>query len=78
MDQKPFWVLTSAALDADGGDGPWSPNTQAVRQQLDEQLSKLSLQGKHLVIPGATPATLICHQDLADQVVDAVRACTSH
>ena len=78
MEQKPFWILTSASLDPDGTDGPWSPNTQASRVQLDEQLVHLSTQGKHIVVPGATPTTLICHQDLADQVVEAIRACTSH
>ena len=76
LEQKPFWVLTSSSLDSDGSAGPWSPNTQASRLQLDNQLSKLSTQGKHVIVPNATPTTLICHQDLADQVVDAVRACT--
>lgn len=75
MGQKPLLVLTSASLDKDGSDGPWAPNAQAGRLQMDELFSKLSTQGKHQVIPGATPVSLICRQDLADQVVEAIRAC---
>ncbi|HTL99185.1 MAG TPA: alpha/beta hydrolase [Holophagaceae bacterium] len=76
MEQKPLVILTSAALDKDGSDGPWSPDAQAGRVQMDEQFSKLSTQGKHFVIPNATPTSLICHQNLAEQVTQAIQSCT--
>jgi len=75
LGQKPLIVLTSASLDKDGSDGPWSQGSQAGRIQMDELFSKLSTQGKHQVIAGATPVSLICRQDLADQVVLAIRNC---
>lgn len=71
--QKPLVVLTSAALDKDGSDGPWAPGSQAPRIQMDELFSKLSTEGKHQVIPGATPESLLCRRDLADQVTAAIR-----
>ena len=78
MEQKPLVILTSAALDADGTDGPWAPGAQAGRVQMDDQLAKLSTQGKHVVIPNATPTSLVCHQNLAEQVIQAIQTCTGH
>ena len=75
MGQKPLVVLTSASLDKDGSDGPWAQGSQAGRLQMDELFSKMSTEGKHQVIAGATPVSLICRQDLADQVVLAIRSC---
>lgn len=75
--QKPLVILTSAALDK-GGNNLWAPGAQASRLQMDEQLSKLSTEGRHQVIPGATPTSLICHQDLADQVVETIRSVSGH
>jgi pimeloyl-ACP methyl ester carboxylesterase len=75
LGQKPLLVLTSASLDKDGSDGPWAQGSQAGRLQMDELFSKLSTQGKHQIIAGATPVSLICRQDLADQVVQAIRTC---
>lgn len=75
LGQKPLVILTSASLDKDGSDGPWAQGSQAGRLQMDELFSKLSTQGKHQVIAGATPVSLICRQDLADQVVQAIRSC---
>lgn len=74
LGQKPLVILTSAALDKDGSDGPWAPGTQAARVQMDELLAKLSTQGKHAVIAGATPTSLLCRQDLADQVAQAIQS----
>lgn len=76
--QRPLVVLTSGGLDPGGWDGPWAAGAQAQRIQMDEQLSKLSTQGRHAVVPGATPVTLLCHQEFADQVVQAIRTCTGH
>jgi pimeloyl-ACP methyl ester carboxylesterase len=78
MGQKPLAILTSASLDKDGSDGPWGQGSQAGRLQMDELFSKMSTQGKHQVIAGATPVSLICRQDLADQVVLAIRSCLGH
>lgn len=75
LGQKPLVVLTSASLDKDGSDGPWAGGTQAGRIQMDELFSKLSTEGRHQIIAGATPVSLICRQDLADQVVQAIRGC---
>lgn len=72
LQQKPLVVITSAALDKDGSDGPWAANTQSGRLQMDELFTKLSTEGKHLVIPGATPQSLLCRKDLADQVTAAI------
>lgn len=74
LGQKPLVILTSAAMDKDGSDGPWAPGTQAARIQMDELLSKLSTQGKHVVIAGATPTSLVCRQDLAEQVAQAIQS----
>jgi pimeloyl-ACP methyl ester carboxylesterase len=76
MEQKPLVVLTSGSLDKEGGDGLWAPGSQAGRIQMDELFSKLSTQGKHQIIAGATPTSLLCRQDLADQVVQTIRSCT--
>ena len=76
--QKPLVILTSSSLDPDGRDGPWGPRTQAARIQMDELFSKISTQGRHQVVAGATPVSLLCRQDLADQVVQAVRSCLGH
>lgn len=76
LGQMPLVVLTSAALDKDGRDGPWAPGSQAGRIQMDDLFSKMSTRGKHQIIPGATPTSLVCRQDLADQVVLAIRSCT--
>lgn len=76
--QKPLTILTSAALDEDGSDGPWASGSQAARQQLDEQFSKISLYGKHLVVAGATPRSLLCRREHSDQVSDAIRMCLEH
>lgn len=73
LGQKPLVVLTSASLDKDGSDGPWANGTQAARLQMDELFSKLSTEGKHQVIAGATPNSLLCRRDLADQVTAAIR-----
>lgn len=73
--QKPLLILTSASLDKDGSDGPWAPGSQAGRLQMDELFSKLSTQGRHQVITGATPVSLVCRQDLADQVAQGVQSC---
>jgi pimeloyl-ACP methyl ester carboxylesterase len=75
LEQKPLVVLTSGSLDKDGSDGPWAQGSQAGRIQMDELFSKLSTQGKHQVIAGATPTSLLCRQDLADQVVQSIRSC---
>ncbi|HXC17746.1 MAG TPA: alpha/beta hydrolase [Holophagaceae bacterium] len=75
LGQKPLIVLTSASLDKDGSDGPWAQGSQAGRLQMDELFSKMSTEGKHQVIAGATPVSLICRQDLADQVVLVIRSC---
>lgn len=76
--QKPLVILTSADLDKDGSDGPWATGAQAARIQMDDLLSKLSTQGKHIVVPGATPTSLLCRQDLADQVVQAIQSAAGH
>ena len=75
LGQKPLGVLTSSAFDKGGSDGPWALDSQASRIQMDELFSKLSTQGRHQVIAGATPASLICRRDLADQVVASIRSC---
>ncbi len=72
LGQKPLVVLTSASLDKDGSDGPWATGSQAGRLQMDELFSKLSTEGKHQVIVGATPESLLCRRDLADQVTAAI------
>ncbi|HET8714872.1 MAG TPA: alpha/beta hydrolase [Holophagaceae bacterium] len=73
--QRPVVILTSAALDKDGSDGPWAPGTQAARIQMDDLLAKLSTQGEHRVVAGATPVSLVCRQDLSAQVVQAIDRC---
>lgn len=78
LGEKPLVVLTSAALDKDGSDGPWAQGSQAGRLQMDELFSKLSTQGKHQIIAGATPTSLLCRQDLADQVVKSIQSCIGH
>lgn len=72
---KPLVVLTSPALDKDGLDGPWAPGTQAARIQMDDLLSKLSTEGRHQIIAGATPASLVCRQDLSAEVLRAIQTC---